>query len=110
MIRYDGYYTCDPLPYKDGNARYREEGYFHNAYLFLSNGTYLKAVKKTKPEQVSFSEADFNPDFPNKYEVKDNEVIITFETGTEWEFIEVYMIINSTILKCKDKTLHFFSW
>ncbi len=110
MIRFDGYYKSPPAPYEDSIANYSEDGYFHNAYYLLRNGTYLKAVKKSKSTKSDFLESDFNPDFSNKYEVKSEKLEMFFETGTEWEFSEVFEIISPEELKGKERTLRFVPW
>ncbi len=110
MILFTGYYKSVPTPYEDSIANYHEKGYFHNAYLFLQNQKYLRASKRSESIQLGFSKSDFNPDFPNKYEIKGNELIIYFETGTEWEFCETFLIVSPEELKGKDRTLRFVYW
>jgi hypothetical protein len=110
MIRLTGYYKSDPTPYEDSIANHLEEGYFHNAYLFLQNGKYLRASKRAESKQLDFSRLDFNPDFPNKYEIKDKKLEMFFETGTKWEFSEFFEIVSPEELKGKEKTLRFVNW
>lgn len=110
MIKYDGYYKDDPTPYEDGIANHWVKGYVHEAYYFLSSGVYLRAIKKSESKQLVFSKSDFNPDFPNKYEVNGDNLELYFETGTEWEFTEVFQIVSPEELNGKEQTLHFVSW
>jgi hypothetical protein len=110
MIRYDGYYRDNPTPYEDGIANHWVKGYAHAAYYFLSNGLYLRAFAKSETDQLNFSKSDFNSDFPNKYEVKDNRLEMFFETGTKWEFSKSFKIVSSEELKGDKRTLHFVKW
>lgn len=110
MIKYNGYYRDSPTPYEDGIANYWVKGYVHAGYFFLSNGTYIEAVKKSKSKQLDFLKSDFNPDFPNKYEVKGNKLIMFFETGTKWEFSEIFNSVTSEELKSVKRQLRFVSW
>jgi len=110
MIRYDGYYRDEPTSYEDGIANHLVKGYVHDAYCFLTNGFYLRTIRKTESRQLDFLLSDFNPDFPNKYEIRDKKLEMFFETGTEWEFSEVFEIVSPEELKGKDRTLRFVSW
>lgn len=110
MIKYDGYYQDEPTPYEDSVANYKEQGYFHHAYLFFPNGKYLRAVKKTKNERVEFFIQDFNADFPNNYKIIENELKLTFHTGEKWEFNEIVEIISETLLLKNNKHLQFKQW
>ena len=110
MIRLDGYYVSDPVYFEDGVANYTYSGFSHNAYLFMKEGHFLRSTKNDNKKGVKFSKSDFNPDFPNKYELKGDKLIMTFETGTEWEFNEVFEIVSPEELKGKERTLRFESW
>lgn len=110
MIRYDGYYRDNPTPYEDGIANHWIKGYAHYAYYFLSDGFYLRAFEKSESKQLDFFQSDFNPDFPNKYEIKENKLEMFFETGKKWEFSDIFEIVSPEILKGKDRTLYFVSW
>ncbi len=110
MIRFDGYYKDSPTPYEDSIANYSEKGYFHHAYFFLISREYLKAVKRSESKQSYFLQSDFNPNFPNKYEVKGNKLEMFFETGTQWEFSEIFEIVSPEELKSEKRTLRFVSW
>jgi hypothetical protein len=110
MIRYDGYYRDAPAPYEDGVASHLVSGYVHEIYCFLSGNVYLRTIKKLESERVDFLQSDFRPDFPNKYEIKGDELEMFFESGTEWEFSEVFEIVSPEELKGKRRTLRFVSW
>lgn len=110
MIKYNGYYKSDPTPYEDSIANHHEVGYFHNAYLFLESEKYLKSSKRAESKQLDFTKSDFNPEFPNKYKIEGNKLEMFFETGTQWEFSEVFEIVSPEELKSDKRTLHFIKW
>ncbi len=110
MIRHDGYYRKNPTLYEDGIANHWVKKYMHRAFYFLPNGLFLRASENSESKQVDFTKLDFSPDFPNKYEVKDNKLEMFFETGTEWEFSEIFEIVSSEELKSDKRTLRFVSW
>lgn len=110
MIKYHGYYRDIPTQYEDGIANHWVKRYVHEGYFFLSNGTYLRAIKKSESKELDFTKSNFNPDFPNKYEVKGNKLEMFFETGTEWEFSEVFEIVTLEELKSNKRKLRFVSW
>ena len=110
MIKLNGYFKSNPMPYQDSVANRQVEGYFHNAYLFLADGKYLRATKRTKFQQMDFSKSDFNSEFSNKYVIRDSKLEMFFETGTEWEFSEIFEISSPEELKGKELTLRFVSW
>lgn len=110
MIRHDGYYISNSVLIEDSIANYSYKGYSHKAYLFLPDGTYLRAGKKSESTETDFSKSDFNPQFSNKYQIKGNELKMTFETGKEWEFTEIFEIVSPEELIGKERTLRFVSW
>lgn len=107
MIRYDGYYTSEPTVYEDSIANYNEVGFFHNAYRFLPNGTYLKATKRSKVKENGFVESDFDASKHNNYEIINGKILeITYHTGEEWEFKESFEIISPQELKGIQRNLY----
>lgn len=90
MIKHNGYYIIDPESVRDSIANYTFAGYSHIAFLFLENGTYLKLTKNSKNKNVSFLRGDFNYNYPNRYMLKNGDLLLTYHTGGEWEFSEVF--------------------
>jgi hypothetical protein len=107
MIRFDGYYRKTPTLYEDGIANHWVKGYMHRAFYFLPNGLFLRASKNSESKQLDFSKLDFNPDYPNKYEIIGNKLEMFFETGTVWEFSEVLEIVSQEELKGGKGELYF---
>jgi hypothetical protein len=107
MIRFDGYYVSDPVFFKDGVANYSYSGFSHNAYFFKKEGQFLRSTKNSETKDISFSHSDFNPDFPNKYEIKGDKLEMFFETGKEWEFSEVFEVVSPEKIKGEKRELHF---
>ncbi|MCB9043643.1 MAG: hypothetical protein R2798_12080 [Chitinophagales bacterium] len=111
MIKHTGYYILDPIYFEDAIANYSVNGYYHNAYLFLKNGTYLRASKKTDNKtNAIFYREDFNCDYPNRYRISNGDLILTFYTGEEWEFNEIYKKKSVDWFEKEGKILKFVSW
>lgn len=110
MIRTDGYYQLNSVSFEDSIANYSIKGFYHKAYLFLSNGTYIKASKKDDNPNAEFTIEDFNSNFPNKYLIFNNQLIVTHYTGQEWEFSEVFQMVNDDFYINEKQKLTFTSW
>lgn len=110
MIRLDGYYKLNSVQYKDSIANYSMNGYYHHAYLFLENNTYVKASKIDQNPDVIFSIEDFNQNFTNRYLIQNDQLVITHHTGEEWEFSEIFDKINENVYKNEKQKLEFTNW
>ena len=110
MIKYNGYYILDPIPVNDSIANYSFRGYNHHAYLFFKNGTYLRASKLTKDKIIFFSKEDFDCNYPNRYMLNNGDLILTYHTGEEWEFSEIFKRHSADRFEKEGKSLKFVKW
>lgn len=110
MIKHTGYYILDPEPVKDGIANHSFKGYSHIAFWFLENGTYLKSTKTSTKKKVFFSKGDFNYNYPNRYMVNNGDLVLTYHTGEEWEFNEIFKRQSADHYSKEGKNLKFVKW
>lgn len=94
MIITDGYYITEGTLY---NERNDPDGnwYLFIAYLFNTDGTFIKASKYSKNKKIIyFDNNDFLLENSNSYKLIDNKVHLYFNLGKSWEHIEILEELN----------------
>lgn len=66
--------------------------------------------KRSEAKEVTFSNDDFNRDYPNRYVIVNNDLIITYHTGEKWEFSETFKKESENHYTNEGKSLKFVPW
>lgn len=101
MIRFDGYYTYEPILYQE--RKEHDPNYLNKAYIFNENGV-VRGISKwsTKNENLLFTKEDFDKDFGEYcYEINDKEMYFVDKAEKDgYKFY--YDIITPTKIKYRD--------
>lgn len=95
MIRTDGYYITEGSLYRERNDP-NENWSLFIAYLFNSDGTFIKASKFSNSEKtIRFESNEFLLENSNIYKIVENKIYLYFNLGLPWEHNEILEEFNS---------------
>lgn len=111
MIRFDGYYIFEPIPYQERGEW--SPDYSNKAYLFQKNGI-VKVINRwsKKRENILFSINDFNDKFGEYlYEVRNSKMFL-INKSTNSDYKIYYDLISSNEIKHRDSgdIMRFVPW